>query len=470
MISVALPYIPETITVHLGPPDSPAQNVTLPFLDYVANVASSEIYPTWPENAIRANIYAQTSFALNRIYTEFYRARGYDFDITNSTAFDQSFVNGREIFQNVRELVGELFNNYIQRQGQVEPLFAVYCDGIEVSCNGLSQWGSVDLANQGFTPYQILTNYYGNDINLVNDVPILGSEPSYPGVPLQIGSTGDDVRSIQIRLNRISANYPSIPKIVRTDGIFANDTEAAVRSFQRVFNLTEDGIVGKTTWYTILRIYNAVKKLNEIDSEGITLEEVTKQYPENLAPGSSGLGVQSLQYFIDYLSAYYDTIPSLTVDGEYGSATDEAVRAVQNTFGIPVTGVVDEDTWEALYRAYLGIVETIPLEYTEGNVVPFPGRVLRIGSDGEDVRLLQEYLNFIRQYFPEIPFVEPTGYFGNRTEETVRAFQRRFGLEENGVVAAPTWNAVTTLYQDLYKGNQLGAGQYPGEPVGGEGI
>ncbi len=465
---MALPFIPETITVHLGTPDSNAPNVTLPFLDYIANVASSEIYPTWPENAIRANIYAQTSFALNRIYTEFYRARGYDFDITNSTAFDQSFVNGRDIFENVQEIAGELFNNYIQRQGQVEPLFAVYCDGIEVSCNGLSQWGSVDLANQGYTPYQILTYYYGDDIDLVNDVPILGSEPSYPGVPLQNGSTGDDVRRIQIRLNRISANYPSIPKIVRTDGIFTSDTENAVRNFQRVFGLTEDGIVGKTTWYTITRIYNAVKKLNEIDSEGISLEEISKQYPENLSPGASGLGVQNLQYFIDYLSAYYETIPSLTVDGSYGSATEEAVRDVQRTFGLPVSGIVDERTWEKLYRAYLGIVETIPLEYTEGSTIPFPGRVLRIGSDGEDVRLLQQYLNFIGRFFPEIPFVDPTGYFGNRTEESVLAFQNRFGLPPNGIVGASTWNSITSLYHDLFRGNQVRDGQYPGEPVGGE--
>lgn len=465
---MALPFIPESITVHLGSPDSDAQNVTLPFLDYVANVASSEIYPTWPESALRANMYAQISFALNRIYTEFYRARGYDFDITNSTAFDQSFVNGREVFQNIREIAGELFNNYIQRQGQVEPLFAVYCDGVQVSCNGLSQWGTVDLANQGYTPYQILTYYYGNDINLVTDVPIEGNEPSYPGIPLRIGSVGDDVRSVQIRLNRISSNYPSIPKIVRSDGVFATDTENAVRNFQRVFGLEEDGIVGKNTWYTIIRIYNAVKKLNELDSEGISLEEISKQYPENLAPGASGLGVRNLQYFIDYLSAYYDTIPSLTVDGSYGATTEEAVRDVQRTFGLPVTGIVDANTWETIYRSYLGIVETIPIEYTEGSTIPFPGRILRIGSDGEDVRVMQQYLNFIGETFPEIPFVEPTGYFGNRTEEAVLAFQNRFGLTPNGLVGASAWNSITTLYHDLYRGNQIGEGQYPGEPVGGE--
>ena len=465
---MALPFIPETITVHLGRPDADAENVTLPFLDYVANVASSEIYPTWPENAIRANIYAQTSFALNRIYTEFYRARGYDFDITNSTAFDQSFVNGREIFQNVREIAGELFNNYIQRQGQVEPLFAVYCDGVEVNCNGLSQWGTVDLANQGYTPYQILTYFYGNDINLVTDVPIEGNQPSYPGIPLRIGSTGDDVRRIQIRLNRISANYPSIPKILRPDGIFATDTENAVRSFQRVFGLREDGIVGKTTWYTIIRIYNAVKKLNEIDSEGISLEEVSKQFPENLSAGSVGLGVRTLQYFIDYLSAYYDTIPSLTIDGSYGNETEEAVRDIQRTFGLPVTGTVDAETWESLYRAYLGIVETIPIQYTEGATIPFPGRILRIGSDGEDVRVMQQYLNFIADFFPEIPKVDPTGYFGERTEETVLAFQNRFGLTPNGIVGATMWDSITSLYHDLYRGTEVREGQFPGEMIGGE--
>ena len=175
-----LPFIPETITVHLGPPDSNAENVTLPFLDYIANVASSEIYPTWPENAIRANIYAQVSFALNRVYTEYYRTRGYDFDITNFTGTDQSFVNGRVVFENVRELVGELFNDYIRREGSVAPLFAAYCNGTTVTCAGLSQWGTVELANQGYTPFEILTYYYGDNIELVQNAPIAESSTSAP--------------------------------------------------------------------------------------------------------------------------------------------------------------------------------------------------------------------------------------------------------------------------------------------------
>jgi len=261
----ALPYIPDTVTVHLGRPEENARNVTLPFLEYVANVASSEIYPTWPESAIRANMYAQISFVLNRIYTEYYRSRGYDFDITNSTSIDQKFIEGRDIFENIRTLALELFDSYIVRQGSVEPLFTAYCDGRRVTCDGLSQWGTVDLAEQGYTPYEILQYYYGDDIDLVTDVPVGPLRESAPAIPLRVGSVNDNVRTLQIRLNRIGRNYPSIPKIPETDGVFGSDTEAAVRRFQEIFGLTVDGIVGRATWYYVRRIYNAVKRLNEID-------------------------------------------------------------------------------------------------------------------------------------------------------------------------------------------------------------
>ena len=177
-----LPFIPDTITVHLGAPDdTSARNVTIPFIEYVQNVASSEIYPGWPESALRANIYAQISFALNRIYTEYYRSRGYPFDITNSTAYDQFFVYDREIFDNIRILVDDIFNSYLRRSGNIEPLYAQYCDGIRVQCpGGLSQWGSVNLAQEGYTPFEILQNYYGNDIELVTQVPVGSIESSAP--------------------------------------------------------------------------------------------------------------------------------------------------------------------------------------------------------------------------------------------------------------------------------------------------
>ncbi|MBO5294448.1 MAG: peptidoglycan-binding protein [Clostridia bacterium] len=461
-----LPVIPETITVHLGPPDSNAENVTLPFLDYVANVASSEIFPTWPESAIRANMYAQISFALNRIYTEYYRTRGYDFDITNSTAFDQYFVNGRDIFENIRQIAGELFDNYIRRQGNVEPLFAQYCNGTTVTCDGLSQWGTVSLAEQGYTPYEILTYYYGDNIELVRDAPIENVTTSAPQVALRLGAANDDVRVAQIRLNRISANFPSIPKIAVTDGIFGTDTEDAVRRFQEVFNLTPDGVIGKTTWYTIQNIYIGVKRLNDLNAEGIKPEEVTQQYPGVLQLGDTGNAVLNLQYFIAYVSQFYETIPAVAIDGSFGESTRSAVEAVQRTFGLPVDGVVGERTWNELYRAYVGIVNTIPPEYVEGSAVPYGGVPLRIGAESDQVLLLQQYLNAISDVYPEIPKINPTGYFGTRTQEAVITFQRLAGINPTGVVSAITWSAIAELFNAIDLGSVLQDGQFPGFPLG----
>ncbi len=466
MTNQGLPIIPETITVHLGRPEENAPNVTVPFMDYIMNVASSEIYPTWPENAIRANVYAQISYALNRIYTEFYRSRGYDFDITNSTAFDQSFVNGREIFSNIQDIVGDIFNDYLRRQGNVEPLFAQYCDGIEVTCDGLSQWGSVTLAEQGFTPYRIITNYYGSDVDIVQNAPVGSVQASAPDAPLRLGSFGPDVRTIQLRLNRISDNYPNIPKITYTDGIFTYDTEAAVRAFQEIFDLTPDGIVGNATWYAIQRIYAAVKRLNSLNAEGIQFSEVSQQFATSLSLGDSSPQVAILQYYIDYISAYYDTIPSVDIDGIFGESTRNAVLAVQATFGLTQDGIVGAQTWNAIANAYNGIISRIPVRFVEGNIVPYQGIVLRQGAESDTVRILQEYLDFISQYISEIPSVSPTGYFGPRTQQSVEAFQRLYGLPVTGYVEAVTWASIADLYSDLYVGNRLSDGQYPGYEIG----
>ncbi|MBO5938478.1 MAG: peptidoglycan-binding protein [Clostridia bacterium] len=461
-----LPYIPETVTVHLGAPTENAPNVTLPFVDYIANVASSEIYPTWPESAIRANIYAQISFALNRIYTEYYRVRGYDFDITNSTAIDQYFVDGRDIYENISQIVSEIFDTYIVRRGSVEPLFAQFCNGTTVTCAGLSQWGSVSLANEGYTPYEILQYYYGEDIDLREDTPVMGITSSLPDRLLRLGTAGDDVRQIQIRLNRISANYPSIPKIAIPDGVFSFDTEDAVRRFQEVFSLPADGIVGKSTWYAIQFIYNAVKRLSELNSEGIALSEVTQQYGGPLSEGSVGLEVQNVQYLLSYLSEFYNTIPPVSIDGVFGPATTAAVAAFQSTFELPVTGEFGFDDWDVLYRTYLGFLETIPFEYVEGNVLPYPGIPLRLGSQDDSVRVLQEYLNFISGSIDEIPSVSVTGYFGEQTQSAVLSAQRFLGIPDNGTVGSVTWNGIADLYDDLYRGSRLGEGQYPGYDVG----
>ena len=351
------PFIPQKITVHLGSPSSNAENITVSFSDYVKNVASSEIYPTWDEDALRANILAIVSFALNRVYTEFYRSRGYDFDITSSTAFDQYFVKGRSFFDNIVQLVDELFNDYLRRPGFVEPLAAKFCNGTTVTCEGLSQWGSQNLAQQGYNTQQILRSYYG-DVETVRNAPIRGYTSSYPGSPLRSGSTGPNVVVIQTALNRISQSYPAIPKIPVVDGIFGRRTEAAVRKFQSIFNLTADGVVGSATWYAIVRLYTAVTRLSELRSQGQQFYAINWSPPGGLQPGDTGEKVQLLQYMLSVLSSYISSIPPVTVDGVYGTATRAAVLAAQRRFGLPETGTVGVQTWDAIYDQYSGIENT----------------------------------------------------------------------------------------------------------------
>lgn len=358
-----IPFVPQQITVHLGPPDSSAANVTLPFSDYIKNVASSEIYPTWEESALRANIYAIVSFALNRVYTEFYRSRGYDFDITSSTAYDQAFVNGRGYFSQITRLVDELFNDYLRRPGFVEPLAAKFCNGTTVTCEGLSQWGSQNLASQGYNSTQILRSYYGN-VEIVNNAPIRGITSSYPGTPLRRGSSGPNVVIIQVELNRISQNYPAIPKLAVVDGIYGSRTEASVRRFQEIFELDADGIVGKATWYALVRLYTAVTALSELRSQGQQFYAISWAYPDPIQEGDRGDKVRHLQYMLSVLSSYIQQIPPITVDGIFGANTRNAVLAAQRFFGLPETGVVDDNTWDEIYDQFSGI-ENVSFRDTE---------------------------------------------------------------------------------------------------------
>lgn len=394
-----IPYVPQRITVHLGSPNSSAQNVTVSFIDYVKNVASSEIYPTWEESALRANIYAIVSFALNRVYTEFYRSRGYDFDITSSTAYDQFFVNGRSYFTNVSRIVDDLFNDYLRRPGFVEPLAAKFCNGTTVTCEGLSQWGSENLARQGYTSTQILRSYYGN-VEIVNNAPIQGITSSYPGTALRRGTSGPSVVTVQVMLNRISQNYPAIPKIPSVDGIFGAQTEASVRKFQEIFNLTVDGIVGRATWYALVRYYVAVTSLAELRSQGQRFYANSWANANPIEQGDQGVKVEHLQYMLSVLSAYIPEIPAVTVDGIFGAATRNAVIAAQRRFGLPQTGIVNYDTWDEIYDQFSGI-ETTSLRSPEefpytsaiiGNTAPrnrysrtttmtqFPGNNLSAGN------------------------------------------------------------------------------------------
>lgn len=461
------PYIPNQIVVHLGAPGQEAENVYVSFPDYIKNVASSEIYPTWPEAALRANIYAQISFALNRYYTEWYRSQGYDFDITNSTRYDQSYVPGRDIYDSVSRIVDEIFNSYVVRRGSVEPYFTQYCNGTTTTCNGLSQWGTVELAEQGLGAYDILTRYYGDTIDIVSNVPIRNGPPSYPGRVLLEGDNSNDVQLKQIQLNRISSNYPGIPKIAVANGLFGVDTKDAVKAFQRIFNLTQDGLIGPATWNRISYIYNAVKRLSELDSEGISRDELPSQFEGEISLGSQGIEVQSVQYFLNVVAAFYNTIPRIAITGIYDQATDEAVRAYQQAFGLEVDGIMDRETWNLLYDTYLSIVDTS--EFIDGGVPLFSGRALAQGSTGEDVAMLQEYLSYISQTYPQIPAPSVTGVYGMETENAVRAFQQLFGLPDTGTVGAVTWDTIASTYSDLRFGNTKRLGQYPGAPLSREG-
>lgn len=447
MASQALPFIPEYITVHLGLPDTAAENVTVSFPDYIKNVASSEIYPTWPEAALRANIYAQISYALNRVYNEFYRSQGYDFDITSTTQFDQSFVKGRDIYENISQIVDDIFNDYVVRQGRIDPLFTAYCNGSTSFCPGLLQWGTVTLAEDGLTPYQILQYYYGENIGIVEDAPISANIPSYPGVPLRLGSSGNDVKTIQLQLNRIRNNYPAIGLIENPNGVFGISTQNAVRAFQEIFNLTADGIVGKATWYQLKYIYSGVKRLNELTSEGLTLEEVTRPFPEVLREGEQGITVQALQYYLAAISYFSDgAVPTVAIDGIFGAETTAAVRAFQELAGIPADGIVGLQTWLRLEEAYQDILAILPAGITENRAKPYPGYFLSEGQEGEDVRDLQTYLRGIAEYTGVIPSIPVTGYFGSQTREAVTRLQEQNGLPANGAVGPVTWNLIRRLY------------------------
>lgn len=461
-----IPYIPEEITVHMGSPDSAAENTTVSFPYYVKNVASSEIYPTWPESALRANIYVIITYALNRIYTEWYRARGYDFDITSTTQFDQAFVQNRDIFENISRIVDEIFNDYVRKQGSIEPYFTSFCNGTTVTCSGLSQWGTVELAERGYTPYEILRNYYGNDIEIVRNAEVRTNTPSYPEIILNLGMSGNDIRTIQVQLNRISRNYPAIPKIESPDGTFGVQTEEAVKTFQSIFNLNVTGMVDKATWYKIAYIYISVKRLAELNSEGLSIEEVSKQYSEELRIGMDGSEIKNLQYYLAVVGAYYQNVQPVDITGYFGEQTEISVKSFQKVFGLPETGVVDRKTWNDLYRAYLGIIESIPLN--EGDdIVIYPGIVLKEGMTDEYVRILQNYLSYIHETYPAIPAVNATGYFGPLTKASVTAFQRQSGLNPNGLVNADTWNEIANQYSVLKYGYEKQPYQYPGYVITG---
>lgn len=376
---VSTPYIPTNITVHLGLPESSAANVTVSFQEYIYNVASSEIYPTWDESALRANILSIISYALNRIYTEYYPSRGYDFNITSTTQYDQKFIPGRNYFESIVRIVDETFNDYIRRRGNIEPLAASFCNGTTVTCSGLSQWGSQSLAQQGYNSVQILQNYYGNDIELVVDAPIQDFQYSYPGTPLRRGSVGEYVIQVQASINQVAQGYPLIPSL-QLDGIFGSATENAIIIFQRTFHLTDDGIVGKATWYRLVQLYVGIRQLNELTSAGQQFAGISWEYPDAIQEGNSGIKITHLQYMLAVVSEFIPEVQPPTMTGYFDEQTKASVLDFQAFASVPRTGVVDAATWDAIYDRFAGIENTVlePGSYLPP-ITSFPGQILQPG-------------------------------------------------------------------------------------------
>ena len=453
--------IPKNITVHLGKPAASARNVTVSFRNYIANVASSEVYPTWPEAALRANIHCQISLALNRIYTEWYPSKGYTFNITNSTSYDQYYVHGRTVFDVMVRITDDIFNTYLRKRGTVNPYYSEYCDGKSVTCPGLKQWGTVTLANQGRTALQILRYYYGSDIEIVRTSNIQSIPQSYPGSPLRQGDSGTAVFTLQRQLNRITKDYPFLGKLT-VDGVFGAKMTATVRAFQKQFNLTADGVVGRQTWYKISYIYVSVKDLAELTSEGETSNGTLSDGTWGgtvLRTGSTGSAVEQLQFWLNTLAQYESSIPSLTVDGVYGTGTANAVRAFQRKYGLTVDGVVGRATWTEVYDQFRSI------QSDNGTPNAYPGTALREGSSGQNVRLVQFWLKIARTVYPSLSNVTVDGKFGSATTAAVRRFQTYFGLTSDGVVGRTTWNKLYEVYNDIANkllSSSLRPGEYPG--------
>ena len=408
------PYIPESITVHLGSPDSNAENVTVSFSDYVKNVLSSEVYPTWEPAALRANALAIISFALNRIYTEYYRSRGYSFDITSSTAIDQKFINGRNIYENISELVDELFTDYLRKQGFVEPLAAKFCNGVTVTCSGLSQWGSQYLAQDGANSIDILRTYYGEDVEFVTNAPVQNLQESYPGSPVR----------------------------------------RAVRAFQSIFSLKVDSIVGRATWYTIVMLYTAVLKLGELQSLGQTFYGYSWEYPEQILPGEQGAKVTHLQYMLSVVSQFNSAVQEPPVSGVFGDTTTQAVTTFQRAYGLPETGTVDRATWDSIYSQFAGIETTV-----FGNEALFPFTRPPMAVTEAD---LQEQLIAAAAAFPELDAPKKTGKLDAQTKKSLAVFQRLTGSAPTGTPDAQSASDLAGMQFLLQHAQSTRFVQFPG--------
>ncbi len=442
---IGRPIIPTSIVVHLGEPSAASEEITISFIDYIKNVACSEIYPSWPEAALRSNILSEISFALNRIYNEWYKSLGYSFDITSLPKYDQTFKKGRDLFDSITKIVDEIFNNYIVKGNHIEPFFAKYCDGKTTLCDGLSQFGSVNLANLGKTPTEILKHYYGEDISIITNAKTNAPILSYPGVPLKLGDVSEHVRIIKRQLNRIAENYKALQKFEVIHEYFDVVLLEAIKKFQNIFDLDVTGVINKATWYKIKYLYNAVKKLSDIYTEGIEEEEIEMKFGVELKKGDEGLHIRGLHYFLSVIAYFDDNIPLLKLNSIYDDNTEKMVLAFQKEYNLKGSGKVDVETWNQIRKVYENVRDNLPKNALLYKDEIYPGISLSLGMQGDEVKTLQEFLKEI--YLKDKTFldVNVSSCFDTKTEEAVKKIQALKKLEVTGRVGPIDWKEIVDL-------------------------
>ena len=439
--------IPSTIRVHLGRREVPSPIVSVPFIDYIKNVTSHEIFDFWPEQTIIANVYCIVSLTLNRIFTEFYRKQGFIFDITSTTHLDQMYVHGGIIGARISAVVDRIFNNYLAIIGHQEPFLSLYNDGVRVNLPGrLSQWGSFFDGQAGMNAWQIIRKYYSQNLELRVCDNFDGVLESYPGRTLRQGDSGDAVRTMQLYLNGVLGFYSNVI-INPVNGIFGASTRNAVIVAQQAWGLPPTGEIDRRTWYEISRRFAIRRAIWEMHSEGIRIgigtvpptQIIRLGDPVNLGNTAISSLVVKLQFLLDFISMYYPEIPFVPQTGRFDQLTNNAVRAFQSLFRLGVDGVVGPITWRTLYNVYWGIMQNAPAPPPTG-IPPFPGN-LSVGSTGANVRLIQEAINKLAPKYPgRLWKLTVDGSFGNMTRDAIFAFQSIFGLPITGVVGQATWD------------------------------
>lgn len=465
-------YIPQFITIHLGEVGEEGETLTVPFIDYVKNVACSTIYPTWNEEAIKANIYAIVSFALNRVYTNWYRSKGYGFQITSSKIHDQMYVKGRTLFKNVCDMVDDMFDKCIKLEGFYQPLLS-RCENTTMDYKILSRWGSLSLAEDGLFALDILKKYFGDTVQIVDVPKIECVMKKCPNRELFHGVNNDDVRFLQKALNMISSHYKGISKIGSITGYFGDETERAVRDFQRIFNLKVDGIVGSKTWKKICIIYAIIKQLYHNDE----LEEIAPEF-KTLQYGQTGEDIEVLQKDLNNILRDFNNYTQIKEDGIFGQETEKAVKFFQRVFGLNVDGIAGKNTMGRIeyakefisdlkdlveYHNQINSVKDktsdmnsiIESRHSSEDLSKINNKLpIKMGDSGEHVYKLQKYLNRLSRYYGFLHKIKEDGIFGRETEDMVKKFQKYLFLTVDGIFGEKSFlklQSIMEIINHLYE-------------------